>query len=321
MKKRIRTAAVGVLLLGTVGFGIAEVQAIVKPRGLSVLDSYVPSIRSTPFPPRPAGALGGRAILEKMASLSQSRREAFLVAEILSGNVPDHLRTFVPVRMSAQDALGRPVTATAWVLPDYLAVGSSDDFVRVPLSGESAGKIAVHFGLALPTTKMVNEIYNAADIKLAPIPLPPTAAMTSPAYALKHNDEIETAMLPILNGITREARLVAGHKKDLVMTKRLETHSQQLAIYGWHRPNGKPIQPLSTVHGRRYADYSHGIRLVSNMVFVDGRDVAIEDALSDRSTAGLFSTEGRFSTYALVLETSAYGLPRAKGLLAALTNP
>ena len=28
----------------------------------------------------------------------------------------------------------------------------------------------------------------------------------------------------------------------------------RVAIYGWHRPDGRPIQPLSTVHGFRYAD-------------------------------------------------------------------
>ena len=45
----------------------------------------------------------------------------------------------------------------------------------------------------------------------------------------------------------------------------------KIAIYGWHRLNGAPIQPLSTVHGACYADYSHGIRLVSETVLVDGK--------------------------------------------------
>ena len=65
--------------------------------------------------------------------------------------------------------------------------------------------------------------------------------------------------------------LVSGHKKDVVLTNRLITHPGQIAIYGWHRGIGEPIQPLSTVHGAGYADYSHGIRLVSQMAMIDGK--------------------------------------------------
>ncbi len=73
----------------------------------------------------------------------------------------------------------------------------------------------------------------------------------------------------------------AGHKKDVVITNRLTREQGRIAIYGWHQPTGIPIQPLSTVHGAGYADYSHGIRLVSDVVLIDGKH-----ALSLRRSAG-----------------------------------
>ncbi len=65
-----------------------------------------------------------------------------------------------------------------------------------------------------------------------------------------------------------------------------------MAIYGWHRGNGKPIQPLSTVHQQSYADYSHGIRLVSDTAFVNDRPVSLTQLLADPAYAPILSSEG-----------------------------
>ena len=85
--------------------------------------------------------------------------------------------------------------------------------------------------------------------------------MTSTEYYRTHNTMIEKQSQTRL--ASRLGALVSGHKKDVVLTNRLITHPGQIAIYGWHRAKATPIQPLSTVHGAGYADYSHGIRLVS----------------------------------------------------------
>ena len=53
-----------------------------------------------------------------------------------------------------------------------------------------------------------------------------------------------------------------------------------------------PIQPLSTVHGMRYADYSHGVRLVSAIAFVDGEARQLLSLLEDPQAARVFSDEG-----------------------------
>jgi hypothetical protein len=56
--------------------------------------------------------------------------------------------------------------------------------------------------------------------------------------------------------------------------------------------NGRPIQPLSLVHGYKYADYSHGIRLVSNYMQIDGKAVMAPEILKDPNFASLLSNEG-----------------------------
>ncbi|HBZ55180.1 MAG TPA: hypothetical protein DEO88_07230, partial [Syntrophobacteraceae bacterium] len=60
-----------------------------------------------------------------------------------------------------------------------------------------------------------------------------------------------------------------------------------IAIYGWHRGMGNPIQPLSTAHGVNYADYSHGVRLVSDIVLIDGKYESIYRILQDPLLAGV----------------------------------
>src|SRR5262249_38225116 len=94
----------------------------------------------------------------------------------------------------------------------------------------------------------------------------------------------------------------AGDKKDLVLTNRLWTHPLRVAIYGWHRKDGSPIQPLSTVHGFRYADYSHGVRLVSDTVYVDGRSESLLRVLQDPMLASVVSSEGKIHNASALLK-------------------
>ncbi len=111
--------------------------------------------------------------------------------------------------------------------------------------------------------------------------------MRSNAYYLAHSRAIDRQ-----RGGLPPTRLTAGHKKDLVIARRLAAQPGRVAIYGWHRPDGRPIQPLSTLHGADYADYSHGLRLVSVTVRIDGVLRSIYDVLEDPELAGLLSDEG-----------------------------
>jgi len=49
---------------------------------------------------------------------------------------------------------------------------------------------------------------------------------------------------------------------------------------------------LSTIHGANYADYSHGIRLISEMALIDGELRSIYEILRDSSVANVLSDEG-----------------------------
>ncbi len=241
------------------------------------------------LPPRPAGAPTGSEFLERTAGLDPAAREEAIASEILSGNIPDFLRDGRNVTISGAGADGQPHTIDLSVTPDYLAIGTDDDFVRIPMTPETAQRIADATGSSLPTTRIVDEIYAAADGRFTPDPLTPGPGMTTNAYYGDHQAAVEAQR-------EREGfengELLAGHKKDVVLTNRLETQPDRVAIYGWHQPNGRPIQSLSLVHGAYYADYSHGVRLIDDRVHVDGESRALADVLADPNLAHLLSSEG-----------------------------
>ena len=85
--------------------------------------------------------------------------------------------------------------------------------------------------------------------------------------------------------------LVAGHKKDLVLTRKMQGRPDRVAIYGWHRLSGEPLQPVNTVHVDWYADYSHGVRLVWDGAY-RWRGSGIAETLADPQPASLLSDEG-----------------------------
>ena len=96
---------------------------------------------------------------------------------------------------------------------------------------------------------MVDEIYNQSQIRLPPEPLPAGPLMTSNEYYWSHNEIIAQQLS---SGPLGE--LVSGHKKDVVITNRLLRNPARAAIYGWHRSDGDPIQPLSLAHPNWYAE-------------------------------------------------------------------
>lgn len=236
----------------------------------------------------PAAATGGEFV-RQTAALSGPEREAVIATELLAGNVPGFLRHLKPVTLQGWVPGRGVIDVTICVTPDYLALGSDDDFLRIPMGLRTAFATAEHFGFILPTPRMVDAIYEQADIHLRPVPLPPGPQMRSTAYYWHHHHRIRQQRLALRVSL---GVLIAGQKKDLVVTNRLLEKAGRVAIYGWHWAVGEPIQPLSTVHGGRYADYSHGVRLVSAVAYVDGRARSIVDILEDPWLAGIVSDEG-----------------------------
>jgi hypothetical protein len=221
--------------------------------------------------------------------MDSRQREQAILTELLGGNLPAFLRNLVPVKLSNQPSVGKTISATVFVMPEYLAIGSDKDFLRIPMNLHTAFTVASRMGFILPTRKIVNAIYEQSAFHFAPEPMTPGPEMRSTEYYRIHNEKIEaqSRALGIDPGV-----LVSGHKKDVVITNRLAANPGRIAIYGWHRLDGMPIQPLSTVHGACYADYSHGIRLVSETVLVDSGTRSVYDVLQDPVLSKVLSDEG-----------------------------
>jgi len=241
------------------------------------------------IPARSLEDLTGSQFVRYVSKMDARDREQAILAQISRGNVPEFLRKLVPVTLRGELAAGKELVATIFVTPDYLAIGSDADFLRIPMNLHTAVAVAQRFGFVLPTRKMVDAIYQQSRYRLMPQPLPAGAQMRSTNYYWTHNELIEDQTHAIG---ARLGELVSGDKKDVVMSNRLAVHLGRIAIYGWHRGAGEPIQPLSTVHGANYADYSHGIRLISQWAVINGKLQLVRDLLQDRSTAAILSDEG-----------------------------
>ena len=237
------------------------------------------------IPSRPHGALTGSRFADTVERLDAVERERAILREIGEGNIPSFLRSLAPVELT--DRAG--TSTTIFVMPDYLAIGSDDDYLRIPMNLATATALADEFGFLLPTRKMVNAIYEQSGHHFVPEPLPAGPRMTSTDYYRTHNALIEKQARA--DGVA-PGTLVSGHKKDVVLTNLLTRTPGRIAIYGWQRQNGVPIQPLSTVHGACYEDYSHGIRLVADTAWEGGEWRPLRDLLHDASIAPTLSDEG-----------------------------
>jgi hypothetical protein len=246
-------------------------------------------------PVQRADALAGHAFAESVISLSREAREDKVYLQVTSGNVPNFLRHLVSVTVSAT-AGGTRHTLTYHVLPDYLAIGSEEDYVLMPMTPVCAQRIADTTRCILPTRKMVDDIYRAATVKLSPKPIPPTPAMTTIGVFIDHNDSVWQQRIAVLN-VSPLGVLVGGDKKDVIISNAIYDHlkpavPRPVVIYGWHQLNGGPIQPLYNGHDATYADYSHGIRLIQKSATLDGLPVDLTEILKDSTLSLLICDEG-----------------------------
>ncbi|MEO5682451.1 MAG: hypothetical protein ABIQ88_07395 [Chitinophagaceae bacterium] len=215
------------------------------------------------LPPRPAAALSGSAFYKQAVALRWDERESIALKELLAGDIPNFLKKFVPVTVNITAPTGKKIQAVYFVMPDYLSIGSNEDFARLPLTPVTAQIIADSFQCFLPTRKMVNDIYQHATVKLEPVPL----------YAFRDSSITFWHHHLIIEGQRKGRKgLIAGVKKDVVISGSTGRHAKpdREAIYGWHQLNGQPIQPLYTGHINWWVDYSHGIRLVYRKIKING---------------------------------------------------
>jgi hypothetical protein len=240
------------------------------------------------LPSRAPNAPTGSAFLKVIDHLATDEREKMVVDQVLAGNVPDFFRTFKsigPIGAGSSSVDGIDHVGTYYVSTDVLAIGNDQDFFRMPLTPVSAEKIADALGCSLITRKISDDIYAHADIKVAPMPL--TVNRESPETFYQSNQIIESQ-----RGGQSSGLLIAGIKKDVVLTNRLHGREGHVAIYGWHKLDGKPIQPLYVGHLETYVDYSHGIRLIGDAMDVDGKMTTVQTVWADPKLCALLSDEG-----------------------------
>ncbi|OSZ77458.1 hypothetical protein CAP36_13825 [Chitinophagaceae bacterium IBVUCB2] len=225
--------------------------------------------------PQRDSSVTGTEFYKQAAAMNWSARDSFAIKEILAGNVPDFFKKFKPVSVSIIDsASGKKINATYYVSPDYLSIGTAKDWARVNITPMAAQKIADSFHCFLPTRKMVDDIYTAAKIKLEPMPM----------YAFRDSTPTMLHHHLIIEGQRKGMKgLISGIKKDIVISGKItrDKRTDRVAIYGWHKLDGKPIQPLYTGHINWWVDYSQATRLVYRKVKVNNKWMDYTDILKD----------------------------------------
>lgn len=220
------------------------------------------------------------SLLKRLTGLPVRQREDSLLHYMSNGWMPAYNFRFEKISYSTFVKNNKKVKVAFWASPDYLAIGNNGYFVRMPLTPQAGQRLADKFNSVLPTTKMVDEIYKAAKIQVAPHPL--TEDRDALPTFVRHNAFVQQQLRDkIPNGI------VAGIKKDVVQSNAVLQNPKpdRVAIYGWHKPDGQPIQPLYTGHVDRYVDYSHGIRLVYKKMLLNNEVMLVEDVLNDPDLA------------------------------------
>jgi hypothetical protein len=212
-------------------------------------------------------------------------RDKAILEEIMKGNIPDNLRDMKEVNVQRKGKDGQSHDLTMHVMPDYLSVGSNEDNVRIPMTPAVAQAIADKTGTSLPTDRMVDDIHSKSQkLHLDPFQWKPgnqhARNMQSVDHYQKHDRRIDAQ----LGTGDAQSELVSGHKKDLVIPHK----DGRVAIYGGTWPGtDKRVQPYSNLHESSYEDYSHGARLVSQDVVIDGKTMKLSDVLADPNLAPL----------------------------------
>jgi len=138
------------------------------------------------IPARNDQDLTGSQFAQYVSRMSPHERESAILDEILKGNIPEFLRKLVPVKLRSQLPSGKVLEATIFVAPDYLAIGSDDDFLRIPMNLHTAAAIAERFGFLLPTKKFNSKdaLQGRAVGLVTPIVQCHTASQISPSRCL-----------------------------------------------------------------------------------------------------------------------------------------
>ncbi len=234
---------------------------------------------------------GGSVFYENIRNLPFEEREQAIFEQFEQHNLPEFLFQYVRIDTVLADAHGKQRKVIFYVSPDYLSIGTNSDYFIMPMGPVTAQKAADLFEASLPTPKIVDMVYERAVLKLEPFSFIPRGNRNETPDILYDHSKIIQAQIAAAG--YKQGVFVAGTKKDMVISSKLAdtARTRHVSIYGWHKLDGKPIQPLSNIHINTYVDYSHGARLISNRVLIDGVEHDYREILQDSVLHTLLSNE------------------------------
>ncbi|MBQ7791823.1 MAG: hypothetical protein IJ377_06010 [Rikenellaceae bacterium] len=253
---------------------------------------------------KPTATLAGSDFMRRADTTSFWVLEDLIVETVTAGQVPDALRHFRKITFSTPvvdsvEILRKKHKVEMWVLPDYVAIGTNDDFVRMPMGPLAAQRIADALDCTLPTPFLVDRIAEASEGHVDIFPFRPLGNRNSQPIVFQDSNNAINAQFKAYG--YEFGQFISGLKKDIVLTYKIMTlteYERNVAIYGWHHPDGRAQQPLFVRHGNFYVDYSHGVRLIYNKVKIDGVEYNIREILQSPELFRLLSDEPMHLTQA-----------------------
>lgn len=207
-------------------------------------------------------------------------RDQMVYDAIIANGKPE----LVPVTVTGPNG----VKLTYNVTPDYVKING----FRVTVPPSVAQRVANHFDMKLPTDKMSQQIYDAADTKVRAIPLSSQGYTGQDGQyyngkevannrigksdaAIAYNQLTDEAIQKQVAKSGKSPKLIAGHGKDILQPTQ---HPDDVRIGGWHGATNAPLQPYSNTHkgeAKRHTEYAMYTRLIDNqnvtITMPDGR--------------------------------------------------
>ena len=306
--KKTAFLAIATVALATIFSTAAHAQEVIygKNSRLKKETMAVPFFRD-----KPQASVTGWDFMLKADKMGFWKLEDAIADAVLEGNMPQELKSFrkivfkTPV-VDSVEILRKPHKVEIWVLPDYISIGTSNNFVRMPMGPLAAQRIADSLNCILPTTFLVDRIAEVSQGHLNIFPFRPLGSRNSQPIVYQDSNNAINALYDAKG--YKFGQFISGLKKDVVLTYKILTlpgNENRVAIYGWHLPSGKAKQPLHIKHGNFYADYSHGIRMIYRTIKVDGKEYDAREVLESPQLYRLLSNEPMY------LKKASYeGLPR-----------
>lgn len=234
----------------------------------------------------------GSEFFEKIKFMKWQEREQEVLNAFIRGDVPGWISSapWHPVHITGT-VDGTKHDLIIQVAPDYWSVGTSEDFLRMPARPTTYQQIAAAIGAILPSRKLVNEIWAAADAKVEPSPITGGGDVADSHLYADINNKINSQLKAL--GRSPANSLVAGDKKDVVIGPNMD--GSKVAIYGWHRLTDKqPWQSYPGPHDVAHVDYSHGGRMVARTALLNAVPVDLAAVFVHPTLHVLVSDQGPF---------------------------